>query len=172
MAGLALRRRPPPLPNHRLRRRLPSVERRRCASRTPTAADLPAIRDLLARSSLPWQDLGCPNQTSLVARDEDELAGCVGLEAYGAAALLRFPAVPSSRWGCGLGTALHERAVELARQAGIVEVFLLTTTADRFFLREGCTRVARSCVPAAVLASRELRTLYPSTAVCMSRRLG
>ncbi len=136
-----------------------------------TEADIPAIRELLHDANLPAQDLGAPNQRFLVARDGGALAGCVGLEEYGDAALLRSLAVAPSRQGRGLGSALYERARFVAREAGSRDLFLLTTTAERFFARDGFVRVDRSAVPAPVQASPEFRSLCPATAVCMAKRL-
>jgi N-acetylglutamate synthase-like GNAT family acetyltransferase len=135
------------------------------------SVDLSGIRELLDDLKLPAQDLGAPNQMFLVARDEGELVGCVGLETYGEVALLRSLAVTASRQGRGLGRALHEKALSAARDTGITDVFLLTTTAERFFAREGYVRVDRSTVPALVQASPEFRSLCPATAVCMTKRL-
>jgi amino-acid N-acetyltransferase len=134
--------------------------------------DLPAIRELLARLELPSQDLGAENQAFLVARDGRTLAGCVALEVYGPAALLRSLAVQPGRQKVGLGHLLHDRALALAAELGVRELFLLTTTAERFFARAGYARVARAAVPADLKQSHEFRTLCPEGAVCMARRLG
>jgi N-acetylglutamate synthase-like GNAT family acetyltransferase len=136
-----------------------------------TTMDWPAIRDLLDGLKLPAQDLGAETQMFLVARDGDELTGCVGLETYGEVALLRSLAVPVSRQGRGLGSALHQRALGVARNSGITDVFLLTTTAESFFASEGYVRVDRNTVPAPVQASAEFRSLCPATAVCMTKKL-
>lgn len=136
-----------------------------------TPGDLPAIRALLSRLELPTQDLGAENQTFLVARDGGALVGCVALEIYGEVALLRSLAVQPGRQKVGLGHALHDRAVALAREVGLRELFLLTTAAERFFARAGYTRADRSAAPADLRGSHEFRTLCPTDAVFMARKL-
>jgi len=136
-----------------------------------TTADLPAIRLLLDALRLPTHDLGAPNQRFLVARDGSEIAGCVALERYGDFALLRSLAVLAPRQGHGLGSALHEKALGFARETGVANLFLLTTTAEGFFARKGCARIDRNLVPAPVQASPEFRSLCPARAVCMAQRL-
>jgi amino-acid N-acetyltransferase len=136
-----------------------------------TPADLPAVRALLESLELPAEDVGAPNQSFLIARDGGDLAGCVGLERHGDAVLLRSLAVPAARQGRGLGRALHGRALGVARATGVREVYLLTTTAEGFFAREGYARVDRSAVPLPVRDSPEFRTLCPATAVCMALKL-
>ena len=75
------------------------------------------------------------NGDFIVAEREGELIGVAGLEVYGASALLRSVAVEDGWRGSGVGKALIDRALDQARQAGIEDVFLLTTTAERYFPR-------------------------------------
>ncbi len=131
-------------------------------------ADLPAVRALAGAAALPVDDLGAPHQVFLVAREAGAVVGCVGLELYGDAALLRSLAVEPARRGTGLGAALHEAAVREARARGVARLWLLTTTAERFFARRGFARVDRASVPAAVAASPEFAALCPASAACMT----
>jgi len=135
------------------------------------ADDLGAIRALLERLHLPAQDVGGPRPIFLVARARDELVGCVGLERYGEDALLRSLAVAPRLQGAGLGKALYAQALAEAAQSGTRALYLLTTTADRFFARAGFTKIERASVPAAVTGSEEFRSLCPASAVCMVKHL-
>jgi amino-acid N-acetyltransferase len=62
--------------------------------------------------------------------------------------------------------------LEQADAAGIEEVYLLTTTAEKYFPRFGFNRTARSAVPEAVKASAEFQGACPDTAVVMKRLVG
>ncbi len=135
------------------------------------AAELGPIRALLERVHLPAQDVGSPNQTFLVARSGGELVGCIALERYGDDVLLRSLAVVPRLQGAGVGKALYRRALADAERSGTRALYLLTTTAERFFTRAGFRRIDRSSAPAAIAASLEFRTLCPASAVCMQRVL-
>jgi amino-acid N-acetyltransferase len=134
--------------------------------------DLAAIRALLAELSLPAADVGAANQRFVVARHRGELVGCAGLEFYGSDALLRSLAVRPAMQGCGLGDALYQAVMSNAAAAHVQNVFLLTTTADRFFADRGFGRMSRDAVPGRVRASAEFASLCPATAVCMARKQG
>lgn len=133
--------------------------------------DLAAIRSLLDRLHLPASDLGAANQRFLAARAGGALVGCVALESYGDAVLLRSLAVEPRLQGGGIGTALCQEALAEARRRGARELWLLTTTAERYFARAGFARVDRSAAPPAMAASAEFRSLCPATAACMVLRL-
>jgi amino-acid N-acetyltransferase len=59
-----------------------------------------------------------------------------------------------------------------ARQAGIQDVYLLTTTAEHYFPRFGFSCVSREEVGAEVRASVEFQEACPSSAVVMRKSLG
>jgi arsenate reductase len=129
------------------------------------------LRALLGRFHLPADDVGQPNQTFVAAYASGELVGCVGLERFGADALLRSLAVVPRMQGAGLGKKLYLRALAEARSGGVRSLYLLTTTAARFFERAGFERIDRGLVPPAVAASAEFDSLCPASAVCMRLRI-
>jgi amino-acid N-acetyltransferase len=133
--------------------------------------ELGAALAFLAGAGLPTAGFAEHFATALVARDEGRLVGCVALELYGDEALLRSLVVDRAARGRGLGEQLSAAALELARQRGARRVWLLTTTAERFFPRFGFRRVERSAVPAALQASAELRGACPASAVAMALEL-
>jgi len=97
--------------------------------------------------------------------------GVVGLELLGATALLRSLAVDAGARGAGSGTALVEAAEGHAIREGVETVYLLTTTADRFFERLGYVRVAREKAPPEIRRSREFSELCSEAAVLMMKDL-
>ena len=119
----------------------------------------------------------CPSRASasnariLVARDDGRLLGTAALEMYPDGALLRSVAVASHAQGQGLGRELTEAALRIAREAGTPAVFLLTTTAEHFFLRFGFVRIERHDVPASVRTSVEFTTACPASAAVMRKTL-
>jgi amino-acid N-acetyltransferase len=140
--------------------------------RTATAADLPAIITLLGRATLPTDGVvadALPN--FIVAEDQGEVVGVVGLEVYPESALLRSAAVQEPWRGSGVGRALIDRALDRSRELGIRDVFLLTTTAEHYFPRFGFACVGRESVPETVRGSAEFQGACPSTAVVMRKTL-
>jgi len=140
--------------------------------RNATSADLPAVERLLSASDLPLDGVKDNFSNFVVAEDDGEIAGAIGLEEFGAVALLRSAVVSPEHRGSGVGRRLVEHLLEGAEVAGIEELYLLTTTADQYFPRFGFTRTTRSAVPDAVKASAEFQGACPDTAVVMTRRVG
>ena len=130
------------------------------------------VKRLLSEADLPTADLtpghldhffGCGSG--------DALEGVIGLEPYGAVALLRSLAVASTRRGHGLGTQLVAHAERYARERGVRALYLLTTTAEPFFRRLGYECIARDAVPEAIKATREYAGICPASSAVMTKRL-
>lgn len=138
-----------------------------------TAEDRPAVRSLLADARLPVADLDSATQlTFWVVRDDSGLpVGAIGLERHDDIGLLRSLVVAPGQRLHGFGRALVRTLEEHANAAGIAQLVLLTETAETFFGRLGYAVIARDRAPSAVTASAEFRTLCPSTAVCMMKRV-
>jgi amino-acid N-acetyltransferase len=134
-------------------------------------SDLAEIRSLLDNSGLPSADVGEHLATFLVARASGELAGVVGIETHDTEALLRSLCVVSGRRGVGLGRALCARAEALARGTGARELYLLTTDARAYFEKQGFAPRRREDAAPSIKSTAEFRTLCPSTAMVMSKRL-
>lgn len=130
-----------------------------------------AIKNLLERSDLPFDDLDFDRQRFLLALANDEIVGAVGLEAYGENGLLRSVAVEEELRGHGLGSELVEEMIEKARSTGVRELYLLTMTAAPFFARHDFERTDRSMAPAPLQGTTEFASLCPVSSVCMRKRL-
>ncbi len=142
-------------------------ERQRSVTRIGPSSpgDLAAYVDLLERAGLPPEGLAECLATALVARAPGgEFRGAVALELYGADALLRSLVVDAAARGSGLGTALVDAVLDLARRRGVTRLYLLTESAAPFFARRGFVAVGRGDVPAAVLASVQFRSVCPQSA--------
>jgi len=139
--------------------------------RQATNQDLTAVESLLSSNALPIQGVKENFSHFVVADDNGEIAGAIGLEKFGAVALLR-SAVVSPDYRCsGLGHSLVEQIIERAEKDGIEELFLLTTTAEKYFPRFGFARTTRAAVPAPMKASAEFQGACPESAAVMTRRV-
>jgi N-acetylglutamate synthase-like GNAT family acetyltransferase len=138
-----------------------------------TVGDRPIVRSLLVEAQLPVADLdSAPEVTFWVIRDDSgRPVGAIGLERYGDVGLLRSLVVAPGQRRRGLGQRLIRSLEEHANAAGIAQLVLLTETAENFFRRAGYVVIERDRAPSAVTSSAEFRTLCPSSAVCMTKRL-
>ena len=133
---------------------------------------LPAVKRLLDEARLPVADLTEAHLENFLGRNQgDELEGVVGLELYPPIALLRSLAVVPSVRGRGVGRALLADAEQYARDHEVKDIYLLTTTAERFFARAGYERVARESAPREIQETQEFSTLCPTTSTVMRKRL-
>ena len=136
-----------------------------------TERDLPEIRALLGQLHLPLSGVDEHLPTMLVAREGQQIVGTAALEMYADGALLRSVAVEPRRQGMQLGHQLTDAALQLAAARGATTVFLLTTTAERFFPRFGFEQIARDEVPPSVRASVEFQSACPASAIVMRKQL-
>jgi len=136
-----------------------------------TTHDLLAVQALLARHNLPLDDVTSHVATMVVAREADHIVGVAALELYGGGALLRSVAVDPMAQGQRVGHRLTEAALDLAREHRVDTIFLLTTTAEKFFPRFGFERISRAEVPDSVQASVEFQSACPESAVVMRKRI-
>lgn len=105
------------------------------------------------------------------AGDAAAPSGITGLELYGNAALLRSLVVLPVRRASGVGTALVQHAETFARGVGVREIYLLTTTAEAFFLARGYQLARRESAPEAIRSTREFADICPASSAFMIRRL-
>jgi amino-acid N-acetyltransferase len=133
--------------------------------------DLPEIHALLERLHLPLAGVDEHLPTLLVAREGDQIVGTAALELYADGALLRSVAVEPRRQGEQLGHQLIDAALDLATTRGAHTVFLLTTTAERFFPKFGFERIGRDQVPPSVRESVEFQSTCPASAIVMRKQL-
>ena len=133
--------------------------------------DFDAIARLLGDHELPVDGLRDHLATTLVARDADAIVGSAALEMYADGALLRSVAVAPALQGSGLGRTLTDAAIALARARRSPALYLLTTTAERYFPKFGFERVERRDVPPGVQASVEFTSACPASAIVMRKVL-
>ncbi|PSP46881.1 GNAT family N-acetyltransferase [Halobacteriales archaeon QH_6_66_25] len=139
--------------------------------RLEPADDLDYVERLLSECDLPADDVRSKPDCFFVAVQEGERVGVGGLEQYGTAGLLRSLAVEQSRRGEGFGTAICSRLEERARDDGIEQLWLLTTTAADFFDARGYEEADRSEAPPEIRNTAEFSDLCPDAATCLRASL-
>jgi len=139
--------------------------------RPAQTSDIDPVETLLSSSNLPLEGVSENFEEFVVAEEKGQIAGAIGLERFGSAALLRSAVVAPDQRGSGIGSMLVEQLLDRARKSGISEIYLLTTTAEKYFPRFGFERTTRDAVPTAVKQSQEFKGACPDSAVVMTRRL-
>lgn len=140
--------------------------------RPATPSDLAAVEQLLTASGLPLDGVREALPTFIVAEAGADVVGVAGLEVCCDNALLRSVAVSPSWRSHGLGRALVTRIISDAEARGIHALYLLTTTADRYFPSFGFREISRDAVPADVRDTAEFRDACPASATVMCRDAG
>lgn len=134
-------------------------------------ADIDAVHRLLIASGLPTEGVAEVIDGFVVAESAGRLVGVAGLEVCCDNALLRSVAVEAAWRSRGLGRALVTRVISDAEARGLRALYLLTTTAERYFPSFGFQPIARDEVPNDVRETKEFQEACPASATVMTCRL-
>ncbi len=140
--------------------------------RQAESRDWKVIKTLLLETGLPVDDLDAEKICAfLVAEDQSEVLGLIGLQLYDTIGLLRSLVVAKDARRSGLGGKLVGALESAAQAAGVTELWLLTIDAEKFFERHGFEIVAREAAPASIQQTEEFSSLCPGTAFLMRKIL-
>ena len=139
--------------------------------RRSTIEDFPEIIEFVSESKLPVSDIIPGKQLFTVAEAKNKIIGSAGLEVYGNNGLFRSLAVKPNYRNLKIGKDLLTKTINLCKDGSIKRLYLLTTTADIYFLKLGWKVIERNDVPEDIRLSSEFLSICPSTAVCMIYQL-
>jgi amino-acid N-acetyltransferase len=127
---------------------------------------------LLAAEGLPVMDLTDVHLEHFFYIGPDgSPTALVGLEIYATDALLRSLVVAPDARTKGVGSAILRHAEDYAAARHVDAIYLLTTTAESFFERQGYRRVDRTRAPPSIQSTREFASLCPASSAFMIKRL-
>jgi N-acetylglutamate synthase-like GNAT family acetyltransferase len=120
---------------------------------------------VLKNAKLPIEDIEAPGRLFWRFETVEEVpVGFGGLEPYAEDALLRsIVALPPVRRK-GFGSAIVAALEEEAQRRGCRRLWLITTSAAKFFDRLGYIRCERAAVPSAISKTTEFAALCPANA--------
>lgn len=101
----------------------------------------------------------------------NNIIGAVGLEIYKDTSLLRSLVINSSYRGKGLGKKLIYFAEDFVKEKKIKNIFLLTSTAEKFFLNQNYKIIERSEAPKDIKSTSQFSSLCPSSSSFMMKNL-
>ncbi|WP_455141399.1 arsenic resistance N-acetyltransferase ArsN2 [Candidatus Hodarchaeum mangrovi] len=127
--------------------------------------DLSNVLMLLKQVDLPIEGVKDHFQNFFISKEDKMILGCIGIEIYGRVGLLRSLAVHPSFQGRGLGQQLVKRIEEFSIEKGISNIYLLTETAEKFFLKLGYQFIPRDEADPNIKQSIEFTSLCPSAPV-------
>jgi amino-acid N-acetyltransferase len=132
-----------------------------------SSKNLLELQELLKSADLPYKDIEEHIHNFVLIKEGQDLIGCIGLEIHGEIALLRSLAVAENHRKKGWGHILTKEILKHSRQKQIQKVFLLTTTAERFFARLGFSQIKRDDAPEAIRLTSQFSSLCPASAILM-----
>ena len=138
--------------------------------------DWAAVGALLVDAGLPVADL---DEASMVrftiatrpSLPGGSLAGVIGLQSFTEVGLLRSLVVAKSARSTGCGSKLVQAVERIASEAGVRQLWLLTTDARGYFEDRGFQAVSRELAPVAIRQTAEFTSLCPASAVLMMKTL-
>lgn len=134
--------------------------------------DDPGLTAALAAAGLPTDDLAEPGRVFFAYSTlSGRTVGYAGLELYGADAFLRSLVVLPEARGQGYGGAILARQCRRAFDLGARRAWTLTTTVADWLETKGFARIDRAEAPAAILATRQARSLCPASAALLTRKI-
>jgi len=131
------------------------------------------LNALLAQAQLPFEDIRDEDLPAFIlALDREQaLVGSAGLERYGEDALLRSVAVAPHLRSAGIGTALVAAIERNAAAQQVRRLYLLTDTAESYFVRQGYSPCERAHIPDSIRGSTEFTTTCSAASTVMCKTL-
>ena len=129
--------------------------------------DLGFIEHLLKENNLPFEDIKTLGKDFFLAYEGSLLVGMIGLEKFNNIGLLRSFVVKEEYRNKGYGRKICDSLIQLAKLQNIRELYLLTTTAKKFFEIIGFKVIEKTIVPFDIKNTAEFQGLCPATAVCL-----
>ncbi len=130
-------------------------------------SDIETIAQLLKKNDLPFSDIYESQIDFIIAKNDYQIIGCIGLEKYGTEGLLRSFAVDVNFRKKGYGRELYNRLLAYGVQNEVKTLHLLTTTAKEYFINAGFSIQNRGNAPEIIQNSAEFKSLCPSSSVYM-----
>lgn len=126
--------------------------------------------DLLKKNNLPTEDIN-PGTQLFVMEEDDSVVATVAVEYDYDTALLRSLSVSQEKRNSGIGIMLVEFIEDYVQKQGVQTIYLLTTTAEDFFLKRGYQTTDRKAVPGFIKNTSEYSTVCSSSSTVMKKML-
>jgi amino-acid N-acetyltransferase len=132
--------------------------------------DVKSVCDLLRSSNLPYTDFDLDKINVIIAIDNKDIIGSIGVELYPPNALLRSFVLRPEYRGKGIASNMFRYLMSYGREKGIRDIHLLTDTADSYFISNGFIIANKNDAPSQIRETSEFKDLCPSTSTYMVKR--
>jgi amino-acid N-acetyltransferase len=136
-----------------------------------TEREFDAIKKLLDDNNLPTTDIHQDNIQFFIGLIDDKIMSVIGLEKVKNIGLLRSLAVTDLFKNQQVGSRLIRQIFDLCASEHIDKLYLLTTTAEKYFVKFGFTKIERMEAPDILKQTREFKDICPVSAVLMYKKL-
>ncbi len=139
--------------------------------RPAQSSDFDAVSNLLRGAELLTDDLDIELNNFVVGVDNNRICGAGGLEQLNDIALLRSVVVAKNMRGENMGSKIVLVLLDNAKRLHLRHLYLLTTSADRFFGRHGFAEMDRKDAPPSITNTSQFSDLCPASATLMGLSL-
>jgi len=129
-----------------------------------------AAVELLKKNNLPTEDIN-PGTQLFVIEENDSVIGTIAVEYNFDVALLRSLSISEQKRNSGIGQMLVAFIENYVQKQGVRSIYLLTTTAEAFFLKKGYESVDRNEVPDFIKNTKEFSIICPASSILMKKEL-
>jgi amino-acid N-acetyltransferase len=129
------------------------------------------IINLLKSNNLPAGDLPEKLDEFYTAMDGQRIVGLIGMERYSHYGLLRSMVVHPDYRNKQIAKKLVQLLEQKAASSGIITMYLLTETAEKYFSRNNYQLITRKEVPEPLFRSSEFSHVCPVSATVMKKEL-
>ena len=129
-----------------------------------------AAIELLKKNNLPTEDIN-PGTQLFVTEENDSVIGTVAVEYNFDVALLRSLSVSEQKRNSGIGQMLVDFIENYVQKQGVRLIYLLTTSAEAFFLKKGYKSIDRNEVPDFIKNTKEFGVICSSSSTLMKKEL-
>jgi amino-acid N-acetyltransferase len=107
----------------------------------------------------------------LILKSNQTILGVCGLEPYDNVGLIRSLAIQPKMQNKGLGSILLEAMIDKARTLLIDDLYLLTNTAEEFYLKHGFSPISRDLAPKIIQETGEFSHMCPVSSKLMKKHI-
>jgi amino-acid N-acetyltransferase len=134
--------------------------------------DIERALELLAGYGLPTDDFDCANPRSFwVAEKRGKVIGVGGVDCNNSIGLARSFAVDKEFQRKGVGKKIYAVIEGYARNKNILQLYILTTTAQTYFEKLGDETIEKNIAPTSIKQASQFSALCPQSAVLMLKNL-